>query len=217
MRTYFNLTVILSAALLAIASEANAAEYTIKMVSHADKAAYAFEPNKLTIKSGDTVTWINAQDDTHNVMSESTPKGAKPFESPMLEKQGQSWSYVFTQSGTYSFHCHPHADAGMRGEIIVDTPSPSGEQASSHSHEHSEHAGMDTGEKPSPLTAEQATQLLHDSKPVYSCGMKPTWFSDKPGQCPCCTMELEKVKSINDGKALFDPASNSTPMMEMKK
>ena len=78
-------------------------------------------------------------------------------------------------------------------------------------------ADMDMGEKPSPLTAEQAIQRLHDGKAVYSCGMKPTWFSDKPGQCPCCTMELEKVKTINEGKALFDSASQDSPMMEMKK
>ena len=70
-------------------------------------------------------------------------------------------------------------------------------------------------DKPSPLTAEQATQLLHESKPVYSCGMKPNWFSDKPGQCPCCTMQLEKVKEIKDGNAVFDSGSQSMPMMNM--
>ena len=74
--------------------------------------------------------------------------------------------------------------------------------------------------KPSPLTVEQATQLLHDNKPVYSCGMKPSWFSDKPGQCPCCTMDLEKVKEIKDGNAVFDTGNQSMPMnmkgMDMK-
>lgn len=73
----------------------------------------------------------------------------------------------------------------------------------------------DQGDKPSPLTVEQATQLLHDGKPVYSCGMKSNWFSDKPGQCPCCTMDLEKVKEIKDGNAVFEDGKQSMPMKGM--
>ena len=75
-------------------------------------------------------------------------------------------------------------------------------------------------DKPSPFTAQQATQLLQEGKPVYSCGMKTDWFSDKPGQCPCCTMELEKVKEVKDGKAVFENGKQSMPMdmkgMDMK-
>ncbi|MDE3015926.1 MAG: hypothetical protein KGI29_03285 [Pseudomonadota bacterium] len=71
--------------------------------------------------------------------------------------------------------------------------------------------------KPSPLTVEQAAQLMHDGKPVYSCEMKPGWFSDTPGQCPCCTMALEKVKEIKDGNAVFDTGSHSMPMNMMEK
>lgn len=72
--------------------------------------------------------------------------------------------------------------------------------------------------KPSPLTVEQATQLVHEGKPVYSCGMKPTWFSDQPGQCPCCTMSLMKVKDVKDGKAVFEEGSMNMDMkgMDMK-
>lgn len=75
-------------------------------------------------------------------------------------------------------------------------------------------------DKPSPLTAQQATQLLQEGKPVYSCSMKTDWFSDKPGQCPCCTMDLEKVKEIKDGKAMFEENKGSMNMnmkgMDMK-
>ena len=66
----------------------------------------------------------------------------------------------------------------------------------------------------SPLTVEQAAKLLHDGKPVYSCPMKMTWFSDKPGQCPCCTLDLEKVKEIKDGQAVL--GGNSSMQMDMK-
>ena len=69
-------------------------------------------------------------------------------------------------------------------------------------------------DKPSPLTAQQAIERLQSSEPVYSCSMKTDWFSDKPGQCPCCTMDLEKVKEIKDGKAVFD--DHDMNMMEKK-
>lgn len=125
---------------LTLAPVAHAKEYIVKMVPHANKETYVFEPNKLTIKSGDKVTWLNVQENTHNVMSESVPEGVKPFESPMLEKAGEKWSYTFTQSGTYRYHCHPHADQGMRGEIIVDRPSKQEEtQENGHHHDHGGH------------------------------------------------------------------------------
>mgnify|MGYP000918150545 CR=1 FL=1 len=73
----------------------------------------------------------------------------------------------------------------------------------------------DPSEAPSPLTVEQATQLLHDGKAIYSCPMKMTWFSDKPGQCPCCTMSLEKVKDIKGGQAVLEE-SGSSMQMDMK-
>ena len=62
------------------------------------------------------------QDEGHNVMAEKTPKNAKGFESQMLEKNGDKWSHTFTTSGTYTYHCHPHASM-MSGLIIVDRPS----------------------------------------------------------------------------------------------
>ncbi len=73
----------------------------------------------------------------------------------------------------------------------------------------------DPANAPSPLTIEQATQRLHDGKDLYSCPMKMTWFSDKPGQCPCCTMSLEKVKEIKDGQAVLED-NGSGMQMDMK-
>jgi hypothetical protein len=71
-------------------------------------------------------------------------------------------------------------------------------------------------DKPSPLTERQAVELLQSGKLVYSCTMKDNWFSDKPGQCPCCTMDLEKVKEIKDGKAVFEDGKQSMKHMDMK-
>lgn len=122
---------------LLMTSTAHAKEYTVKMVSDWDNGKYYFEPKDITIKSGDTITWINIQDDMHNAVTDSVPKGAESFESPMLEEEGQKWSYTFTDSGTYSYHCHPHAAMGMRGTVIVDYPSkPEDKQEGSDGHDH---------------------------------------------------------------------------------
>lgn len=136
----YTLYALTALALLAAAAPAQAAEYTVKMVTEGDKGSYYYEPRKLTIKSGDTVTWVNTQDDMHNVMIEALPKTAEPFESPMLEKKDGKWSYTFTKSGTYLYHCHPHAQNGMVGTIIVDRLSKTDEvREISHHSAHGRH------------------------------------------------------------------------------
>ncbi len=125
----------------AFSQNAIAEEYTVKMVTDLDAGKYYFEPKELTIQSGDTVTWINVTEDMHNAVSDSIPKGAEGFESPMLEEVDQKWSHTFKTSGTYGYHCHPHAAMGMRGSIIVDVPSkPDEMQSGGHGqHDHGDH------------------------------------------------------------------------------
>lgn len=131
----------ITAALTLYAAPVMAKEYVVKAVSKAD-GGYAFSPEKLIIQPGDTVAWVNGQDDMHNVMAETLPKGAKYFESPMFERKGDRWSYTFNTPGTYVYHCHPHAENNMRGTIIVGQPSESvpaeggHEPGTSHQHEH---------------------------------------------------------------------------------
>ena len=115
---------LLTTALVALTSPALAEEYTVKMVTNLDAdQIYYFEPNELTIQPGDTVTFVNAQEDYHNVVFNRVPKDAENVESPMLEEEGDSWSYTFNVAGTYGFHCHPHAGLGMIGTLIVGEPS----------------------------------------------------------------------------------------------
>ena len=124
--------------LLTIASPAFAKDYTVKMMtaSGPDKT-YRFEPAKLAIQPGDTVTFIDAQNDQHNVMFEEVPEGADFVTGPMLKKEGEKWSHTFTKEGTYKYHCHPHADLGMEGTIIVGKPSlPEAEKTDEHHHHH---------------------------------------------------------------------------------
>lgn len=122
------------------ATPAFAKDYLVKAVSKPD-GGYAFQPETLTIQPGDTVTWENNQDDTHNIMAEKLPKGAAYFESPMFEKKGDRWSYAFKTPGTYVYHCHPHAENNMRGTVIVGhasdaVPAEGGGHYHGHSSDH---------------------------------------------------------------------------------
>ena len=120
---------LLTALLIGLSTQVVAKEYVINEMSDPKaKKPYYFFPDQLTIAPGDTVTFVNAQDDTHNVMFVSVPKGADAMiMSPMLTKKEEKFSYTFTVPGTYQFHCHPHEAFGMTGTLIVGTASKPGE------------------------------------------------------------------------------------------
>jgi plastocyanin len=87
-----------------------------------------FIPDKVTIKTGQTVEWINNAKTLHSVDGDpsmalkpsdvSLPKGAKPFDSGFM-KPDMTWQYTFRVPGTYKYTCVPHEKDGMNGEIIV--------------------------------------------------------------------------------------------------
>jgi plastocyanin len=78
---------------------------------------YAFLPQRITVKPGTTVTWINDDDDSHTVTS-----SAKLFKSRPLDT-GDKFSFTFTTPGAYAYFCslHPH----MTGTIVVEAASGS--------------------------------------------------------------------------------------------
>ncbi len=121
-----------AAIITSITSTANAKEYTIKAVTdYKAKKQHFFSPDKVTIQPGDTVTFENAQDEPHNVMFDNVPKAVdEMIMSPMQEKKGDKFSYIFTVPGTYKFHCHPHESLGMEGTLIVGQASKPGETKS---------------------------------------------------------------------------------------
>src|SRR5687768_7022709 len=72
-------------------------------------AQYTYTPATMTVHVGDVVTWTNQDQAAHDVTGGT-------FRSPMLAK-GQSWSFTFTEPGTFDYICSVHPD--MRGQIIV--------------------------------------------------------------------------------------------------
>ena len=78
-------------------------------------ASLGFEPStvKVVIGVNNTVIWMNEDSDWHDVHSDTGV-----FYSGMIQP-GSSWTYTFTSSGTYPYHCDPHP--WMTGTVIVDS------------------------------------------------------------------------------------------------
>jgi amicyanin len=71
----------------------------------------AFNPDNLSIKVGDTVTWINNDSYAHTV---KTAKGE--FDSGNMAS-GAKFSFTFDKEGTYDYICGIHTF--MKGKIVV--------------------------------------------------------------------------------------------------
>ncbi len=99
-----------AALMLALASAlpgvARAADVQVKIDN------FTFGPQKLTVKVGDTVTWVNEDDIPHTVVSTGH------FRSKALDTEDK-YSFTFTAPGTFEYFCglHPH----MQGEIVVES------------------------------------------------------------------------------------------------
>jgi plastocyanin len=88
-----------------------------------------FMPEKITIKAGQTVEWVN-DDNTmpHEVTTDpnvasdpsnvSSPAEAAPFDSHLITN-GKSFRHQFTVPGLYRYACPPHENDGMLGEVTV--------------------------------------------------------------------------------------------------
>jgi plastocyanin len=74
--------------------------------------AFAFAPQRVSVKTGATVTWINDDDIPHTVAS-----SGKFFKSRALDTKDK-FSFAFTTPGTYEYFCslHPH----MTRSIVVE-------------------------------------------------------------------------------------------------
>ena len=74
--------------------------------------SFQFVPAILTVKAGTAVTWINHDEEPHNVVSPE-----RVFRSKAIDG-GEKFTVVLDKPGTYNYLCavHPH----MRGKIVVE-------------------------------------------------------------------------------------------------
>lgn len=77
----------------------------------------AFLPNVITISVGQTVLWWNADSLSHTVSSGAPGALDGKFRSSQLAP-GQSFSFTFTQAGTYPYFCEIYG-ARMTGTVTV--------------------------------------------------------------------------------------------------
>lgn len=73
--------------------------------------SFLFNPESLTIKAGETVTWTNKDSVAHTITED---KGV--FDSGSINS-GATYSFTFKTAGTFSYHCTIHPS--MTGTIIV--------------------------------------------------------------------------------------------------
>jgi plastocyanin len=79
---------------------------------------FAYHENKVTIHAGETVLFVNDDDDAHTVTATD-----KSYDSGGLDR-GESWTRTFTKPGTYAYFCalHPY----MKAVVVVLAPAPKG-------------------------------------------------------------------------------------------
>jgi plastocyanin len=92
------------------AASARAAETEVKIEVKIDN--FAFAPQRIVVQAGTTVTWTNADDAPHTVVSTT-----KLFKSSALDT-ADKFSFTFATPGTYEYFCslHPH----MTGTVVVE-------------------------------------------------------------------------------------------------
>ena len=71
---------------------------------------YKYQPAEITIKTGETVTWINKDSVRHNATDDT-------FDTGLLGKD-KSAQQQFDEAGTYDYYCTPHPY--MKGTVIVE-------------------------------------------------------------------------------------------------
>jgi plastocyanin len=70
-----------------------------------------YDPPKLTIKPGETVQWINKDDNDHTVIADD-----ESFASDNLGS-GDKFTHTFDKKGTFKYHCKYHPR--MKGQVLV--------------------------------------------------------------------------------------------------
>ena len=94
---------------------ARAATIDIQMLN------YIFGPQRARVGLGDTAIWTNKGQGPHT----STADDPLPLWDSGVTPEGETFSYVFTAAGTYSYECKIHTRYGMFGKIVVkDQVSP---------------------------------------------------------------------------------------------
>jgi plastocyanin len=78
---------------------------------------FAFAPAALNVSVGDKVTWSNKDGATHTVSSDTSGV----FDGQLTGTTG-TFSFTFTQAGTFAYHCNIHTT--MTARVVVAAAPP---------------------------------------------------------------------------------------------
>jgi plastocyanin len=96
----------------ALAGDMKDADSTSSKQNTIEIKNFAFNPQTITVKSGQTITWINRDEEPHTVVSVE-----KQFKKSSALDTDQSFTITAGAPGTYTYFCSVHPK--MTGTIVV--------------------------------------------------------------------------------------------------
>ena len=97
----------------ALASDMKDAESTSSKQNTIEIKDFAFNPQTITVKSGEKITWINRDEEPHTIVSVE-----KQFKKSSALDTDQEFSITTSAPGTYTYYCSVHPK--MTGTIVVE-------------------------------------------------------------------------------------------------
>ncbi|MBS3922573.1 MAG: cupredoxin domain-containing protein [Nitrosarchaeum sp.] len=82
-----------------------------------EKTDSCYIPSKISIKSGDSVTWLNEDAAFHSVTSGYYGNQSELFDSEYLDPE-ESFTFIFENPGVYDYFCTLHP--WMKGQVIAN-------------------------------------------------------------------------------------------------
>ena len=96
----------------ALAGDMNDSDRTSSKQNTIEIKDFAFNPQTITVKLGEKVTWINRDEEPHTVVSVE-----KQFKKSSALDTDQTFTITAVAPGTYSYFCSVHPK--MTGTIVV--------------------------------------------------------------------------------------------------
>ncbi len=103
----------LNLSLVALAGEMKNDDSTSSKQNRIEIKDFAFNPQTLTVKSGEKVTWINRDEEPHTIVSVG-----KQFKKSTALDTDQEFTITVGAPGTYDYFCSVHPK--MTGTIVVE-------------------------------------------------------------------------------------------------
>jgi plastocyanin len=104
---------LLNLSLFALGGEMKNFDSTSSTQNRIEIKDFAFNPQTLTVKSGEKVTWINRDEEPHTVVSVE-----KQFKKSTALDTDQEFTITAGAPGTYTYFCSVHPK--MTGTIVVE-------------------------------------------------------------------------------------------------